>query len=322
MTRSPRSRRFALILSFLGLIGGGLVAPPGADAVGPDVPATTPPVATIVAFSDEVFSFTESPRTTTVDVPDIDFDRVVVELSSRPDGDPWDRLFGVSIGGVEVLRGTTPRAAFTVRKDITELLPLLPRGGTAEVSLLLSTYVGSQLGSVRVELFRDATSAVVDTPARAVVPALRWRSLSAKGEAAAAAVTFPDAPPASATAVLTITGHGEEEFWYQNGAPLPRTFRVRVDGVEVGTAVALPYVYALLGFSGAIGEVVHPVMWWSVHQGLDVAGVHTGVGEIPAYRIEIAPEHRALLQGARTVDVVRDQGIGGFWVTSLAFTLR
>src|SRR5207244_2707429 len=106
----------------------------------------TSPVAVIHPFTDERFTCTQTPRTHQVSVPDVDVDRVIVEVTITPDGDPWDRLYGVAINGVEVIRGTTPRTKMTVRKDITEYARLLPRGGNADVSLMLGTYVGDLLG--------------------------------------------------------------------------------------------------------------------------------------------------------------------------------
>lgn len=283
---------------------------------GPDVPTTSAPVATIDVFTDEVFSFEEGAHVRTFAVPDVDYDRAVLVFSSRPDGDPWDRLFGVAIGGVEVLRGTTPRAEFTVRKDITQYGSLLPAGGEATASLLLSTWVGRLIGSVTIELYSDPTTAgAVRQPAAAVAAGSLWGRLTGPGTSISSSVTLPTATPTSAVVELTTSGHGTEEFWYQNGA-LPRVLRVLVDGVEVGRVSPNPYVYGLVGFSGAPGAV-HPVMWWSAHQGLDVAGVHTGVGEIPPYRLEVAPEHLPLLTGARTLQVVQDNG-HATWITSVS----
>ena len=98
---------------------GGVAALPGLPTVDPDIPAASAPVASLTVFDDERWSFEEGARSHPFDVPTSSWNRVVLELSSRPDGDPWDRLFGVAIDGAEVLRGTTPRAAFTIKKDVT-----------------------------------------------------------------------------------------------------------------------------------------------------------------------------------------------------------
>ncbi|HVE90898.1 MAG TPA: peptide-N4-asparagine amidase [Actinomycetota bacterium] len=333
--RSPRPV-VALVTALLLAAGAPAAATPAVPSVeGPDVPAASAPGVTVTAFTDEPFTCTESGRTKSVSVPAGDWDRIVLVFSSRPDGDPWDRVFGVAIGGVEVLRGTTPRTAFTVRKDVTEFSRLLPAGGTAAVTLYFGTYVGTILGSVTLELYDDEpTSALVRQPAQPVA-SVAYRSLTGHRAKLSAPVTFPDPAPASASMELTLSGHGQAgEFWYMSG--LPPRFHVLVDGVEVATAVSAPYVYALAGFgndnantpcagpgTSEFGDTVHPVMWWTAHQALDVAGVHTGNGEIPPYRAEIAPSDLALLSGARTVEVVQEGGRdGGRWITSLSFLLR
>jgi hypothetical protein len=292
---------------------------------GPDLP-TGMPMASVVAFEDERFSFEERWHTTTIAVPGA-WTRVVLEFTGTPEGDPWDRLFGVSLGGVEVLRGTTPRATFTVKKEVTEYAPLLPAGGVAEVGVILSTYVAVQKATVVFHFYDDISHVMVPS-AEAVVGAWRWGHLHGNGAVRSAVVDFGPTAPSKAAVEIALTGHGGEEFWFQSGPALgrARVFHLRVDGTEVATVVALPYTYAFLGFAGANGqmtsthEAIHAAMWWTAQQGLDVAGVHAGVGEIPPYRAELRAEHLALLQGARTVELVQENG-GSVWNNSVAFLL-
>lgn len=310
-------------------------APPHVE--GPDVPAVTA-ATTVTVFEDERYVCTEQGRTRAIDVPDGTWDRIVLELTIAPDGDPWDRLFGVAIGGVEVMRGTTPRTAMTVSRDVTEYAALMPAGGTADVTLYLGTYIGAMNGTLRLHFYAgEPTAPLVRAPSAGVIPALLWRSLSGNGSELEASVTFPDAAPTSAWVELTLSGHGQEgEFWYL-GQKRPRIFHVLVDGQEIATASAMPYVYALLGFGNdnangdngcidgtdELGDTVHPLMWWTAQRGLNAAGVHTGDGEIPPYRALVDPGQLALLSGARTVEVRMENGspIGARWVTSLAFLL-
>lgn len=314
--------RATLLLAALLLAPAVGAAPMPPAAPDPDVPAATAPIHVARPFVDERFSFTEGHRTRAVDVPE-GWSRVVLVVASRPDGDPWDRLFGVSLGDVEVLRGTTPRADFTLRKDVTEHASLLPQGGSANVSLFLGTWVGALLASVSLEFYADEpTAALVAPPAEDALAVARWRYMSG-GAVAGATVRFPDEAPSRATLLLTTSGHGPDgEFWWMRVPPKTATFRVLVDGQEVGRVVAMPYVYALVGFSNSlvVDTVVHPAMWWSYHRALDAAGVHTGVGEIPAYRADVPEDLLPLLAGERNVEVVQDTG-GGTWVTSAAFLL-
>lgn len=321
----PRASTPALLLASLLLLP---LAWSGSPALllpddGPQAPAPLTPVASVTAFDNEVYSYTEGVRTRSVLVPDVAYNRVVLTFHGDPGGDPWDRFFGVGIGGAEVLRGTTPRADFTITKDVTEYASLLPPGGSADVNLFYGTYVGAPRLTVRLDFYSDPSAALVRAPADQVVRPFAWRYFGGNGATLATTAAFPAAAPSSATVELSLSGHGEAEFWYQYGAPVPRTFHVYVDGVEVGQAKAMPYVYALLGFSGGTiwNDVVHPAMWWTGQRALDEAGVHGGVGEIPPYRAEIPAEYLPLLAGAKEVKVVQE-GNTGYWITGLNFLLH
>ncbi len=298
---------------------------------GPDVPPVTVPSAVIRIFDGERYDGCKGKVVAAreVAIPAGAYDRAIVDFTAVPDGDPWDRLFRISIGGVDVLRGTTPRTSFHLRKDITEYLTLLPAGGSATVSLELGTYVGEQVGSVSIELYSDEpTAALVRAPAREVVPVFDGASLTGNNKFVARDVTFAPTAPAKAIVDLTLTNHGDEEAQFVN-----RIFHVLIDGKEVATARAMPYVYAIAGTGGAnantacagpgtssTGDAVHPVAWWTAQQAADVAGVHLGVGEIPPYRAELEAADLALLAGARRVQVVQ-QGGRAVWITSLALLL-
>lgn len=324
-----------LLLPLLGVVppGPAIAGPALPHVAGPDVPTAGEPVV-VTAFTDEVFSCTESIRHATVAVPAV-YDRVVIEFSYEARTDPWDRLFGVTVGGAEVLRGTTPRADFTLTKDITEYASVLPAGDVTDVGLAVGSYVGEVAASVRLFFYADeATAPLVAAPAAAVVAPFALASLGGNGQRLTAVAHFPAAPPAAATVEVTLSGHGSEEFWYQGTNPVPRSFDVVVDGTVIGTATAMPYVYALLGFGNAnantacvgpgtstTGDTVHPVVWWTAPRVLDAAGVHGGIGEIPPYRASVDANHLSLLAGDRTVEVVQ-RGGAGRWVTSLSLLLR
>jgi len=316
-----------------GVPAGAAAAPP--DVTGPDIPAVTKPVAIAHPFTHEVFSCADEVRHATIAVPAA-YNRVVLEFTYESRTDPWDRLFAVTIGGAEVLRGTTPRTDFKVQKDVTEFASLMPRGGIADVGLSVGSFVGEVAASVRVLFYaHDPTAALVRPPASAVIAPFALRELDGDGQRLTAPATqFPSAPPSSADVEITLSGHGDEEFWYQSNDPTPRTFDVVVDGTTIATATALPYSYALLGFGGpnaniacsgpgnsAEGDLLHPLMWWTAQRVLDLMGVHLGVGEIPPYRAHVTAKQLALLRGARTVEVVQHGGTAR-WVTSLAFLLE
>jgi hypothetical protein len=304
-------------------------APPRFD--GPDVPAVTTPIA-VSAFTNEVFSCTEGFRHATIAVP-ATYDRVVLEFSYQARTDPWDRLFGVTIAGADALRGTTPRAEFTVKKDVTELGSLLPPGGTADIGLSVGSYVGEVAASVRLLFYAsEPTATLVRPQADHVVAPFALAGLGGDGQRLTATGTvFPTNAPTAAAVELTLTGHGGEEFWYTADDPTPRSFDVVIDGTVIATATALPYTYALIGFGGPnanvacsgpgnaiTGDTLHQFMWWGAQRGLDAAGVHLGVGEIPPYRTDVDPSALNLLAGNRTVEVVQHGG-ASIWITSLTF---
>jgi hypothetical protein len=203
--------------------------------------------------------------------------------------------------------------------------------------MYMGTYVGSLLGTVRLEFYAtEQTERLVRAPAAAVVGGPRWHYIGGDGARATSTSTFPAEAPATATIELTLSGHGQGgEFWYLEN-PVPRAFHVLVDGTEVAVARALPYVYALAGTGNgcangecgcgaygttSTGQRLHAAAWWTGQQALDVAGVHTGDGEIPPYRVDLDAASLATLTGARTVEVVQEGGSGN-WLTSLTFLLR
>lgn len=286
-----------------------VAVPLQADA---DVPPATAAAATVVLFQNERFSFTETERYRTVSMPDVDADRIVLTVTGVPSsGEPWDRRLGISVGGVEVLRAITPRTTFTVRRDLTRYAAVMPAGADVVAGIESGSWVGGQWWeyTVTLDLYVDEpTAAAVEAAADAVVGTHRWAHTSCSGDAATRTVTFGATAPSSATLEITISGHGQSgEFWYINDGRRPRIFHVLVDGVEVGTAVALPYVYALAGVEGG-NDDVHLLVWWSAFHAMDVAGVHTGVGEIPPYRATVEAQHLASLTGTRTVSIVQENG--------------
>ena len=189
------------------------------------------------------------------------------------------------------------------------------------MDILLGTWVAGAgiRATATLNFYDDPTTApFVAPPAAQVLAPVRWAYLNGAGSAAGGPVAFAPTAPAKAQLELYTSGHSQTgEFWWMEGdaAALPQ-FRVLVDGQAVGEATALPYVYALLGFNGAIGELLHPLLWWVVPQILDLLGVHAGVGEIPPYVIDVDPELLPMLTGTRTVTVEQTSGLP-YWVTSL-----
>jgi hypothetical protein len=287
--------------------------PTGLPQSGPDVPAVTAPLV-VTVFQDETVAFTQTVRSKVIDVPTGDWDRVVLEFTERPEGDAWDRVFGVAIGTVEILHGTTPRTEFTLRKDITHFASLLPPGGQATVHILIEAWAGVQKATVKLEFYSgEPTAALVEAPWDQAIGAFRWNGLCGRGQALTKTIDFGADAKERVLVEFTFSGHGDMEGVFNV------YFDLFVDGVKVAQAVTFPYRYAFIGFYPPEGPILHPFMWWTAQRALDVAGVHTGVGEIPPYRAELRAEDLGLFSGAHTVSLVQRNIVGCLWVTSLTF---
>jgi hypothetical protein len=300
--------KIALLLVILALAAPSATAfvlVPALPQEGPDVPTTTAPIATVTVLDHENYSFTAGWRGRAIDVPQAPFDRVVLTWHQAPDRDPWDRTFAASVGGVEVLRGTTPRAEFNVTKDITRYAALFPRGGQVTVEGYADSWVGGagQIVTLTISFYRDpATSALVAPPARQVVGVDRFQPMCIGTSAPPVDVTFGHAKPHDATVEFYLSGHGDQEFWWLFPES-PPTFTLLVDGQAIATVAAQPASYAFVGTGQADGtqgptdEAIASAVWWTAPQALDVVGVHTGVGELPAYVAHVPPDALPLLRG-------------------------
>jgi hypothetical protein len=346
-------------LSKLGvLLALALIAPSSSQAAtgtpliqGPDIEPVTTPIRVLDVITDARWNCSETPAVRGFTVPAAPtadgWDRIILQVESIQTGDPWDRLLIAGINGAEMLRATTPRARMTLRKDITEYASLMPQGSTAFASLSIGSYVGSIEGRLRIEFYdAEPTAALVGARASSVVPVMQSRRINHTLVTQPTVTAVTDLGPASARALLDVTtsGHGSEEFWFQEGpvASVPeqkikktRVFHVYANGNEIGSFAAMPYIYALMGFGGpnantacvgpgnaAHGDALHPLMWWTAQREMDRAGVHINSGEIPQYRIEITdPAHLALLTGETEITVrVENMPLNpnGVWITSLS----
>ncbi len=300
----------------------------------PDYPTATKADAIVTAFDRERFVFTEDVRFRTMVVPPLPraapagtlWDRVELVFDNVQPGDPFDRVFGVSVNGVELMRGTTPRTPFVMRRDVSKLSTLFKPGSTVTVGLMDGTYLGEQQPTVRFEFYDGEITGARQAKARRVVPIQSFKSLNGNLCRLLTRVNFGAGLPANAQIDLFLSGHSSEEFWYgptvnANNEATPRVFHVLIDGKGVGKVVGMPYVYALAGLDGSTGDTLHPILWWTLQNALDRIGLHTGVGEIPAYRIVVKPAMLYLLNGTHDVEIVQENGPDdagiGRWITSV-----
>ena len=165
-----------------------------------------------------------------------------IAFGDVPVCDPWDRLFSVDVDGVEILRGTTPRTAFTVRYDVSPYARLL--SGVHTVTVHLANYWEAQYSDCgtasgdfvnqwhQVSVAFDVTPGAPPANApSAFVAGWHLALLENPGGDpgcadanpdsidAAAPVTIPAGGFTHATFYGYITSHNCEEQWFLN--PLP-----------------------------------------------------------------------------------------------------
>jgi hypothetical protein len=209
----------------------------------------------------------------------------------------FDRIFGVWLGGAELLRSCTaePRPngiVWSVSKDITKYASLLAAGNSTLAvylgNLVNSQYTGVYYANVTLHLyFRRVPTRTTPPPATApadlIVPLSRglplndglWYQIQNATDVQSTSVTLP---PNTYRAVLEVyaSSHGDDEFWYTNtpgaaNGPF-REVTVRVDGVLAGAAWPFPVIY-----TGGI----YPLLWRPI----------TAIGSfnLPTYDIELTP---------------------------------
>ena len=239
-------------------------------------------------------------------------------------GRQFDRLAAVWIGGVEMLRMTTPEpdpAGITwhVEKDVSQYAPVLDRPQTVVVSLenlVDSTFTGVFHITLTLTFFETdwrhpaaaAPSQVVPVSAAAGAPG--WFILNSTADQAAATLDLPTNLTRARLQVFA-TSHGCEEQWFTNvpdaysqahpeaglcGGGAFRELRVFVDGTLAGVATPFPVIY-----SGGL----NPFMWRpipSVEQ-----------FDIPPYEVDLTPFVGVLTDGHPHRIAITVANNEGFW---------
>jgi len=319
-------------------------APPSAPAgpqvlvpnQGTEVPPATDPVDTRHPVKSSLRTFGDiGVHHHEMQVPNEDFDRVFMIYSSwpnHPNGDPWDRTFSAGVNGTEMVHGTTTRGNFTIVEDVTEYSDRFEPGSTVDVITKLDTWEDNGIvEDVKFAFYDDPkpVTEAAEQPFDEVVSPFYFQTLEGTGDTLNGQnVAFPSDVPDRVVLEVYTSGHGAcGEFWYTcpgNGLA-PPSFEIRIDDRHVGTIEAMPYVYALLGLDGNDEEgsqseeqaaFVNQNAWWSAHRGLDRAGVHHGVGEVPSYRATVPGDMLDLFTGERDV-TIEQTAHEGRWFTSL-----
>ncbi|MEV7418849.1 peptide-N4-asparagine amidase [Streptomyces sp. NPDC089919] len=193
-----------------------------------------------------------------------DWSTVVLRLDGKVKGRQFDRLGYLSLGGVEILRTSTPEPspegiAWSVEKDVTRYRDTLRRPGQVEMligNVVDDTYTGVIEVEVTLTFYAaDHRGHRPDTPDR-VLPLT------------AGTVTTPrNSERLLAEVYATGSGGGCEEFWYlttpdaapysckAEGGPY-REVQISVDGRPAGIAAPFPHVWT--------GGWSNPFLWYVV----------------------------------------------------------
>ncbi|KAG6607915.1 hypothetical protein SDJN02_01069, partial [Cucurbita argyrosperma subsp. argyrosperma] len=246
------------------------------------------------------------------------FSRIVLEWKATCRGRQFDRIFGVWLGGVEILRSCTaePKATgivWTVKKDITRYYSLLSKNQTLAVylgNLIDKTYTGIYHVKIHIHFYpeekrfqySEKLAAGYDSRADLILPISRslplndglWFEVQNSTDIQ---VKEFEIPQNSYRAVLEVylSFHENDEFWYSN---LPNDYIIANNLTqtpgngpfrEVLVNLDDEIVGAIWPFTVIYTGGVNPLLWRPI----------TGIGSfnLPSYDIELTPFLGHLLDG-------------------------
>ncbi|KAL4567282.1 hypothetical protein LXL04_022862 [Taraxacum kok-saghyz] len=259
--------------------------------------------------------------------PSTDFDKIVLEWTATCKGRQFDRIFGVWLDGVELLRSCTaePKSTgivWTVKKDITRYYSLLMKNQTQTLSVYLgnivdSTYTGVYHVNVSIHYYPTEKYTKTKTKTKSlrlksdhgynqradlIIPISRnspgndglWFEIQNSIDVNTKQFAIP---PNAYRAVLEVyvSFHENDEFWPTN---LPNDFNTanNLTGFpgngpfrEVIVSLDDKIVGAVWPFTVVFTGGVNPLLWRPI----------TGIGsfDLPSYDIEITPFLGTLLNG-------------------------
>uniref|UniRef100_A0ACD5VPS4 Uncharacterized protein n=1 Tax=Avena sativa TaxID=4498 RepID=A0ACD5VPS4_AVESA len=227
----------------------------------------------------------------------------VLEWRATCQGVQFDRIFGVWLGGAELLRGCTaePRAngiVWSVSKDVTKYASLLAARSPSTLAVYLGNVVNEQYtGVFHANLtlhlyFRHppqppqpglgAADLIVPLSQSLPLNDGLWFQIQNGEDVGSASLAVPTNAYRAVLEVY-LSYHADDEFWYTNTPDGHGPFRevtVSIDGDLVGAVWPFPVIY-----TGGI----NPLLWRPI----------TGIGSfsLPSYDIEITPFLGKLLDG-------------------------
>ncbi|KAL8498587.1 hypothetical protein ACS0TY_021792 [Phlomoides rotata] len=255
--------------------------------------------------------------------PSQKFSRIVLEWNATCKGRQFDRIFGVWLGGVEILRSCTaePRATgivWTVKKDITRYYSLLMSNQTLAVylgNLVDPTYTGVYHVNVTFHFYPagkcdadlevgngESCAELGSSRADLITPISRnlplsdglWFEIENSTDVESKEFKIPQNVYRAVLEVY-VSPHENDEFWYGNfpneyisannltGASGNGAFREVVVILD-GVVVGAVWPFTVIYTGG-----VNPLLWRPI----------TGIGsfDLPSYDIDITPFLGNLLDG-------------------------
>ncbi|KAJ0977361.1 hypothetical protein J5N97_012835 [Dioscorea zingiberensis] len=247
--------------------------------------------------------------------------KIVLEWSAASRGRQFDRIFGVWLSGVELLRSCTaePRLngiLWTVRKDVTRYASLFAHPATLAVylgNLVDSTYTGVYHVNVSLHFYFDGYGSSpapsrrsplpgFHSPADLILPISRslplndglWFLIQNSTDVQSMRVSIPS-NTYRAVLELFVSFHSDDEFWYTNppndyisennitGLPGNGPFREVVVSLD-GSVIGAVWPFPVIYTGG-----INPLLWRPI----------TGIGsfDLPSYDIEVTPFLGKILDG-------------------------
>ncbi|PKI49620.1 peptide-N4-(N-acetyl-beta-glucosaminyl)asparagine amidase A-like [Punica granatum] len=254
--------------------------------------------------------------------PSREFSKIVLEWTATCRGVQYDRIFGVWLGGVELLRSCTaePRATgiiWTVQKDITRYHSLLMENSTLAVylgNIVTKTYTGIYDVNITMHFYPAAEKSVFDglnwgysvpgygSWADLILPISRnlplkdglWFEIENATDTESKKFSIPQNVYRAVLEVY-VSFHGDDEFWYANypNEYIEANNLTSADGNgpfrEVVVTLDGEIVGSVWPFTVIFTGGINPLFWRPI----------TGIGsfDLPSYDIEITPFLSKILDG-------------------------
>ncbi|OIW06062.1 hypothetical protein TanjilG_29818 [Lupinus angustifolius] len=244
------------------------------------------------------------------------FSKIVLEWKATSKGRQFDRIFGVWLGGVEILRSCTaePRATgivWTVKKDITRYHSLLLSHQTLAVSLrnvVDGTYTGIYHVDINIHFYPheskvETLTSGSDFPADLILPISRnipsdngfWFEIQNSTDIGLKEFKIPQNAYRAVLEVY-VSFHENDEFWYTNP---PDAYLYANNLTDTPGHGAFREVVVTLDRKNVVGSIwpftviytggVNPLLWRPI----------TGIGsfDLPSYDIDVTPFLGTILDG-------------------------